>query len=130
MALNDLLAHVLSAIKNAESRSKSEVVYRPKSKLVIEVAKILKANNYIGDFEITEDLRGGSITFKLNGKINKIGVIKPRFSVNIDEIERYEKRYLPAKDFGLLIISTPKGLMTHNDAMKNNHGGVLVAYVY
>ena len=45
-------------------------------------------------------------------------------------MEKYEKRYLPAKQFGILIISTPKGLMTHVQAMDKKTGGKLIAYCY
>ena len=41
-----------------------------------------------------------------------------------------EKRYLPAKDFGILIMSTSKGIMTHYDAKKKNLGGKLLSYCY
>jgi small subunit ribosomal protein S8 len=39
-------------------------------------------------------------------------------------------RYLPAKEFGILIMTTPKGVMTHKQAKEENIGGILLAYVY
>jgi small subunit ribosomal protein S8 len=62
--------------------------------------------------------------------LNKCGVIKPRFKVRIGDYEKYEKRYLPAMDFGILIISTSKGIKTNTLAKKENLGGLLISYVY
>ena len=64
------------------------------------------------------------------GNLNKCGAIKPRYSVRKDGFEKFEKRYLPAKDFGIIFVSTPKGIMTHNGAKKKGLGGKLIAYCY
>ena len=47
-----------------------------------------------------------------------------------DEFEKFEKRYLPAKNFGILIVTTPEGIMTHNEAKERGIGGRLLAYMY
>ena len=54
------------------------------------------------------------------------------FSLGIkkDGFEKFEKRYLPAKDFGIILISTTKGIMIHTEAKKKNMGGILFAYCY
>jgi len=44
--------------------------------------------------------------------------------------EKFEKRYLPAKDFGMIIVSTNQGIMTHIEAKEKGLGGRLLAYVY
>ena len=64
------------------------------------------------------------------GTINKCGVIKPRLGVKKNNFEKFEKRYLPSKDFGFLIVSTSKGLMVHNEAKEKGVGGNLIAYCY
>ena len=128
--IHDTLANALSAIKNAEARGKDEVVVKPASKVIKAVFQILKDEDYIPGFEFIDNKKSGVIKVKLKGSINKIGVIKPRFPVKLSTLEKYEKRYLPAKDFGRLIISTPKGMMTHVDVRKNKTGGTLIAYVY
>ncbi len=43
---------------------------------------------------------------------------------------KYARRYLPARDMGVLILSTSQGLMTHHAALEKNIGGSLIAYVY
>jgi len=127
---HDPLARALSAIRNAEARGKSTVIVRPVSKLLGKILELLKKEDYIKSFKYIDDRRGGIYEIELAGTINKIGAIKPRFSVKIKDYEKFEERYLPAKDFGRLIVSTPKGVMTHIEAKEKKLGGVLLAYVY
>ena len=75
-------------------------------------------------------LRKMNLRNELKGNINKCGVIKPRHAVKKDEFEKFEKRYLPAKNFGILIVTTPKGIMTHYEAKELGIGGRLLAYMY
>jgi small subunit ribosomal protein S8 len=128
--LNDPLANALSKMLNAENIGQRVCKTKPSTKIVREVLNVLKDNLYVGDYEVFENGRGGQLIINLLGNINKCGVIKPRFAVAIKDIEKYEKRYLPAKDFGILIISTPVGVMTHKEAKKKNTGGRLIAYCY
>ncbi|MDD5177742.1 MAG: 30S ribosomal protein S8 [Candidatus Nanoarchaeia archaeon] len=128
--LNDPLANTLCKMNNAEKVGKTSCQIKPSSKIIVEVLKILKENKYIEDFKAEDDKKGGILDIKLNGNINATGVIKPRFSVKVTDIEKFEKRYLSAKDFGLLIISTPKGMLTHYQCKEKNLGGKLIAYCY
>lgn len=128
--MNDPLASTLSSILNAEKVGKKICVVKPASNVIKTVLQILKDNSYIGDFEIVKDNKGDLIKINLIGRINKTGVIKPRFSLEKDEFEKFEKRFLPAKDFGLIIISTSKGIMTHYAAKEKKLGGVLLSYCY
>ncbi len=126
---HDTLADVLSAIKNAERVGKKECI-TPSSNLVREVLKVMQKDGYIGTFEFIDDGRSGKFRVELKNRVNDSNVIKPRYSVKMDEFEKWEKRFLPAKDFGILILSTNKGIMTHNEAKKQHVGGKLLAYVF
>ncbi|MBU0628311.1 MAG: 30S ribosomal protein S8 [Nanoarchaeota archaeon] len=128
--LNDTLANALSVILNNEKIGKKECTISPCSNIIKAVFKIMDENGYIGSFE--EMVHNNKAVLKLNllGNINKCGAIKPRFSVKKDGYEKIEKRYLPAKDFGIIFVSTPQGIMTHTDAKKKNIGGKLLAYCY
>ena len=128
--LHDPLANALNSMKLYEKTGKNYCIIRPASNLMQQTLQVLKDNGYIGQFEKKEDAKGNTITIKLIGKINNCGVIKPRYPVKVDEIEEYEKQYLPAKNFGLLILSTPQGIMTHESAKEKKTGGILLAYVY
>jgi small subunit ribosomal protein S8 len=124
--IHDSLAQALSHVNNAQKVSKSEIVVTPSSKVLKEVLSILKDALYIGDFE---DVHNG-LKINLLGTVNKCGVIKPRFAFSLIDCEKVEKQYLPAKGFGLVIVSTSKGMMTLDQAKEQKIGGRLVAYCY
>jgi small subunit ribosomal protein S8 len=126
---HDLISDVLSSIKNGDKFGKKEVV-TPSSMLVKNVLLILQSHNYIGDFEFIDDKKGGKFKIQLLGKVNNCNSIRPRYYVRKDEYEKYEKRLLPATGFGLLIVSTTKGVMIHTNAKEKGLGGVLLGYVY
>ncbi len=126
----DPIANALVNIKNNDVASKKECVFRPSSKLLGEILKVMQSRGYINAFEFVDNGRDGICRVELIGKINECKAIKPRYAVKKDGFEKYEKRYLPSKDVGILIVSTPKGLMTHKDAKKENLGGRLVACVF
>jgi small subunit ribosomal protein S8 len=130
MTQNDPLASTLSKILNAEQRSVKELRIYPSSKIIKKVLELLKENMYLGECKELTDLKGNFLVLNLLGNINKCGAIKPRFSVKKDDFEKFEKRFLPAKDFGLIVVTTPKGIMTHAEAKKQGIGGRLLAYVY
>ncbi|MET1159412.1 MAG: 30S ribosomal protein S8 [Thermoprotei archaeon] len=133
MVAMDPLANALSAIQNAEMRGKPEVIVWPASKLIINVLRVMQREGYIGEIEYIDDGRWGKIRVQLLGRINKTGVIKPRFSVKLRDLERmphWLRKYLPAYNIGILIISTPYGVLSHKEAITKRTGGVLLAYVY
>lgn len=128
--LLDPLADALSTIKNAETIGKPDCTIKPASKLIGNVLKVMKERAYIGDFEFIDDGKSGNFKVQLKGKINKCGVIRPRHAVKNTDFEKWEKRYLPAKGFGSIILTTPEGVMTHSEARDNGIGGELLAFVY
>lgn len=125
----DLLSDVLSAIKNGDNSGKEHTI-TPYSKLVKNVLFILQKHKYIGEFEYIDDNRGGKFKIQLIGKINNCRAIKPRYNANLEDFEKFEKRFLPASGMGFIIVSTSKGLMTHTEAKEKNIGGTLLGYVY
>jgi len=129
MTLVDPIANALVVIKNAEYAGKPECTIHPASKPIGNILNVMKDEGYIDEFEFIDD-KGGKFTVKLHGKINKCGAVKPRYSVKKGEFEKWEKRYLPARDFGILILSTPEGVMSHKEAKNKGTGGVLLAYVF
>jgi len=130
MAMNDTLATALSNLLNAEKVGKSTCVVKPVSKITKAVFDIMKDNHYIGEFTEVDDKKGGYIDVNLIGGLNKCGAIKPRFAAEITEFTKFEKRFLPAKNFGMIIISTSKGIMTLEQAKEKKIGGKLLAYIY
>ena len=102
----DPLSDALIKLYNAEQSGKYNVSVAPASKLLGSVLEIMQKSGYIGEFDKNDDGRGGSYDIKLIGAINRCGIVKPRYSVRRTDYEKWESRYLPAQDFGLLILTT------------------------
>ncbi len=130
MARLNPIADAMSALKNAADTGKEMVVLEPSSKLLGALLSIFKDSAYIAGFEFVDDGRGGHFVVRLNGRINQCGAITPRFNLSIGEMEIWETRYLPAKNFGLLLLTTSKGVMSHHQARELGIGGQLLAFVY
>ena len=130
MVLNDTLADSLSHINSFEKLGRNELVLDNNSKIIRKVLDVLKENGYLGEYEVIEDGKGGKIKVNLLNRINKCGVIKPRYQVKKTDFEKFEKRYLLARGFGIMIVSTSKGIMIVDNAKKLSVGGKLLAYCY
>jgi small subunit ribosomal protein S8 len=127
---NDPLADALTVLRNAERAQKKQATITPASKLVGRVLKVMQDQGYIGPFEYEDDGRGGMYHVTLTGVINNCGVIKPRYAIKKSDFDSWESRYLPARDFGSLILSTTAGVIDQYKAKEAGSGGRLLAYVY
>lgn len=125
---HDKLADCLSIIKNGENVGEKKCK-TPQSSLVTGVLEVMGNEGYVGEFEKGEESKNKYVV-ELLGEINDCSIIKPRFSVEADNFEKWEMRYLPAQGFGILVVSTSHGIMTHREAKEKNIGGKLLAYVY
>lgn len=128
--LNDPLANALSKILNAEKLGKDACDIKPISKVIKKILTMMQDQKYIGSFKEMEDGKGNYIKINLIGKINNCGAIKPKYPIKKQDIEKFEKRYLPAKDFGVIFVSTPQGILANKEAKEKKIGGILLAYVY
>ena len=126
----DPLSDAFVRVYNAEQAGHYEVSINPASKLLESMLTIMQSSGYVGEFERIADGRGDAFRVELVGAINRCGVIKPRHSVKRADFDKWESRYLPARDFGLLIVSTNQGVMNHHDAKKERVGGRLLAYIF
>lgn len=123
----DIVADALNTMKNAKKAGKETIEVKRISNLLIEILKIMKQKDAIKKYKINSKDKSVEITL---GDISECKAIKPRFMVQKDEVEKYERRYLPARGIGQLIISTNKGLMTQEEAAQEGIGGSLIAYFY
>jgi small subunit ribosomal protein S8 len=126
----DLLNDALVSLRHADQDGKPSVQLRPTSRLIAEVLRIFREHQYIEEFTFVPNGRGGEYDVKLSRRINSCGVIKPRLAVPHDDLERFEARFLPAQDFGLLVLSSNQGVISHREAREKKIGGRLLAYVY
>ncbi len=125
----DKLADAINTIKTNERIGRAECTV-PSNKLIKSILKIMKENGYIGDFEEFTVRYNKFLKIKLLNKINMISVVKPRFSVTKDDISKYEERYIPSKDFGIVVLTTNQGLLTNKEATAKGIGGSVIMYVY
>ncbi|KAF9236123.1 ribosomal protein S15a [Melanogaster broomeanus] len=125
--LNDCLNNIV----NAERRGKRQVLIRPSSKVIVKFLSVMQRHGYIGEFEVIDDHRSGKIVIQLNGRLNKTGVISPRFNVQVTQIESWVNLLLPL--VGLATSSsytTSSGILDHEEARRKNVGGKILGYVY
>ena len=123
----DIIAKALNEIMNAKKAGKTVCLVVPISKLLINILEIMKKNEYL-EYKVEKD-KFDKIRVEIK-KLNKCGAIKPRFNVGTKDVERYIRRYLPARDMGIVIISTNKGLITDKEINDKKVGGALIAYCY
>jgi small subunit ribosomal protein S15Ae len=117
---------------------------RPSSKVIIKFLSVMQKHGkqrtkkdfilnllgYIGEFEIIDDHRSGKIVVQLTGRLNKAGVISPRFNIKVNEIEKWGNNLLPSRQFGFMVLTTSAGIMDHEEARRKHTGGKILGYFY
>ena len=132
MSMTDPIADMLTRIRNANVVSHPEVEM-PASNLKIEMAKLLKDEGYIANYEVKEvgKFRVLNITLKYDAQNNPV-------ITNLQRVSRPGLRsYCKAKNLpqvlggmGIAVVSTSKGLLTDRKARQENVGGEVVCYVW
>jgi len=133
MSMTDPIADMLTRIRNA-CASRHRRVDMPVSKMKIEVARILKENNYIQDYSTVETEEGKTllrVRLKYAGggqsvirALERVSTPGLRRYVGVDEIPRVRN------GLGMAILSTSKGLMSDREARQARTGGELLAKVW
>eukprot|EP00997_Jenningsia_sp_PLL12_P009275 NODE_6207_length_524_cov_34.498947_g5441_i0.p1 GENE.NODE_6207_length_524_cov_34.498947_g5441_i0~~NODE_6207_length_524_cov_34.498947_g5441_i0.p1 ORF type:complete len:131 (-),score=17.76 NODE_6207_length_524_cov_34.498947_g5441_i0:93-485(-) len=126
----NILADALKQIVNAEKKGKRQVMLRPASKVLIRFLRLMQKHGYIGEFEMIDDHRSNKIVVELLGRINKCGVISPRFDVTLPNIEKWTNNVLPSRQFGFIVLSTTFGILDHEEARRRHTGGKVVGFFY
>jgi len=130
MVRMNTLADALKSINNAEKRGKRQVLIRPSSKVIVKFLTVMMKHGYISEFEIVDDHRSGKIVVNLTGRLNKCGVISPRFDVKLKNIESYMRNLLPSRQFGYLVLTTSGGIMDHEEARRKHLGGKILGFFF
>ena len=123
-----VLADCLKSISNAEKRGKRQVLIRPCSKVIVKFLQTMQKHGYVGEFEIVDDHRSGKIVVELTGRINKCGVISPRFDVPLKDIEAWVNGRRASS--ATSVLSTTFGIMDHEEARRKRTGGKILGFFY
>ncbi|XP_006876564.1 PREDICTED: 40S ribosomal protein S15a-like [Chrysochloris asiatica] len=130
MVCMNVLADTLKSINNAKKRSKRQVLIWPCSKVIVRFLTVMMKHGYTGEFEIIVDHRAGKIVVNLTGRLNKCGVISPRFDVQLKDLEKWLSNVLLSLQFGFIVLTTPAGIMDHEEARQKHTGGKILAFFF
>jgi small subunit ribosomal protein S8 len=130
-SLTDPIADFLTRLRNASRTSQTDVM-APYSKIKAEIARLLKQEGYIVNYEVLTD--GKFPQLKVTTKV----VNRSPALTGLKRVSRPGlRRYVGATEIprvlggmGVSILSTPKGVITGREAKKQNVGGELLAYVW
>ena len=128
----DPIADMLTRIRNANMVSHATVNV-PASKLKVQLAKLLKEEGYIADYQVVEEGKFKVISITLKYEANGKPVITKLERISKPGLRHYSKAKNLQKvlgGMGVAIVSTPKGLLTDRKARKENVGGEVLCYVY
>lgn len=98
-----------------------QIILRYTLYLTDMVAFYVILSGYIGEFEQVDDHRAGKIVVQLNGRLNKTGVISPRFNVQVTQIESWVNLLLPSRNIGIIILVRIASLSTNLSLRLQSH---------
>jgi len=130
MAFNDPIAELLTKIRNATT-AKHRYLDIDLSKMRVNIVKILKEKGFVENFLVDEKKKKGRIFFKYNS--NRRSIIHGLKRVSTPGLRRYvEYKKIPfiQNGFGIVILSTSKGVIDDTKAREQKIGGELLCYVW
>ncbi|KAL0702900.1 hypothetical protein Bca4012_059022 [Brassica carinata] len=125
-----ILNDALRTIVNAEKRGKASVELKPVSTVMSSFLRIMKEKGYIKNYQVHDPHRVGTITVDLQGRVNDCKALTYRQDVKAKEIEQYTERTLPTRQWGYVVVTTPDGILDHEEAIKRNVGGQVLGFFY
>jgi len=130
--VSDPIADLLTRIRNAVMVRQKQVVV-PSSKVKVAVARILKEEGFIRDFEVTDDELRPQLRLLLKYDRDRHSVISGLKRISRPGRRVYVKRTdVPwvLSGLGIAVVSTPQGIMTGQKARRLGLGGEVLCYVW
>ncbi|KAH1105481.1 hypothetical protein J1N35_009249 [Gossypium stocksii] len=121
-----ILNDALRSIVNAEKRGKATVELKPISTVISSFLTIMKYRGYIRNFVLLNPHRVGKITVELQGRVNNCRALTYWQDIKVKDIQKYTTFKLPTRQWGYVVISTPDGILDHEEAIRRNVGGQMV----
>ncbi|MED6144907.1 40S ribosomal protein S15a-5 [Stylosanthes scabra] len=125
-----ILNDALRSMVNADRRGKASVELKPISTVISSFLQIMKSRGYIKNFQVYDPHRVGRITVELQGRLNDAKALTYRQDIKAKDIEAYRFRTLPTHQWGYVVITTPDGVLDHEEAMRRNVGGQVLGYFH
>ncbi|XP_048140552.1 40S ribosomal protein S15a-2-like [Rhodamnia argentea] len=125
-----ILNDALRTMVNAERRGKAMVELRPISNVVSSFLKIMKDRGYVKSFQVHDPHRVGRITVELQGRIKDCKALTYRQDIKARDIEQFRLKMLPTRQWGYVVITTPDGLLDHEEATRRNLGGQVIGFFH
>jgi len=130
--VNDPIADMLTRIRNATLARHTQVAM-PSSKLKVAIAKILREEGFIQDFDLNQDKPQPTLRIRLKYADGRKPVL-----TGLERVSRPGRRVYSGADslkwvksgMGIGIVSTSKGIMTDRKARRQNLGGEVLCYVW
>lgn len=134
MNVSDPIADMLTRIRNAVA-SRHDSVNIPASRMKVSIADVLKKEGFIKDFEVIaeEGKAQPSLKVQLGYNASRQPVLNGLRRVSKPGLRVYvQRREIPRVygGLGVAILSTPKGIMTGQEARRQEVGGELLCYVW
>ncbi|KAK7803804.1 hypothetical protein U0070_001766 [Myodes glareolus] len=129
MVCMNVLADTLKSINSAEKRGKRQVLIRPCSKVIVRFPTVMVKHGYIGEFEIIDDHRAGKVVVNLTGRLNKCGVISPRFDVQLRPRKMAEQS-APILSVWLHCTDNISWITDREEARRKHTGGKILGFFF
>ncbi|KAJ3694494.1 hypothetical protein LUZ60_009974 [Juncus effusus] len=125
-----ILNDALRTMVNAERRGKATANLQPISSVMVSFLNIMKHRGYVKDFQVFDPHRVGKITVELQGRIKDCKALTYRQDLKSKDIEDYRKKMLPTQQWGYVVITTPNGVLDHEEAIKQKVGGQVLGFFH